>query len=71
MGTALVPESAIYVDGVQVRAFEYPTANALDDVRSSVSRDGSTFPTRSGGVAMVEWVYPLHFFSAGRLLVLY
>ena len=65
------PAMKMFIDGVQVRAFEYPTAKALDEVRSSVSRDGFTLPTRTGGIAIVEWVNPPHFFSAGALLVLY
>lgn len=61
----------VFIDGVQVSTYEYPSAPALDEFMSGVSRDGSSIPTREGGgMAIVQWSPP-HFFGAGKLLVLY
>ncbi len=61
----------VFIDGVEVSTYGFPTEKALDEWRSSVSPDGYSVPTRGDGIAMVEWVHPPHFYSAGTLLVLY
>ena len=66
-----VPGQRVFIDGTQILAYEYARDEALNEVRLSISRDGYSVPTRTGGVAMVEWVSTPHFYSAGRLLVLY
>jgi hypothetical protein len=48
---------------------ECPTPEELDEVRSSVSRDGTTFTTPSG-LTIVEWAEKPHFYGVGNLLVL-
>src|SRR5712691_8462146 len=49
-----VTGQTIFVDDVQASVYEYPSESALDAVRSSVSRDGYSIPTRTGGIAIVE-----------------
>jgi hypothetical protein len=66
-----VPGQAVLIDRVQVYAYEYPNQKALDEVRSSISPDGYSLGTPSGGSAIVEWVATPHFFAAGKLLVVY
>jgi hypothetical protein len=66
-----VPGQWVFIDDMRVLTYEYPREEALNEVRSSISRDGYSVPTRTGGVAMVEWVATPHLYSAGRLLVLY
>ena len=61
----------VCIDGARVSTYEYPSEGALDRWRSGISEDGYSVPTRGGGVAMVEWVDPPHFYTAGTLLVLY
>jgi hypothetical protein len=61
----------VIIDGAEVRAYEYPSQQALARFQASVSDDGYSIPMREGGVAMVEWVEPPHFYGAGRLLVVY
>jgi hypothetical protein len=51
-----VSGQTLFVDEVPVRTFEYPSGAALNGVRSSISRDGYSVPTRTGGVAMAEGV---------------
>ncbi len=65
------PARILFIDGVEVRTMEYPSQKALDGSRASISRDGYSIPTKSGGIAMVEWIAPPHFYGAGKLLVLY
>ncbi len=67
----LVPAQTVLIDGVQVSTYEYPTEATLDEERAAISRDGYSLPTKTGGLAMVEWVVPPHFYSGGKLLVLY
>jgi hypothetical protein len=66
-----VPRRIIKVEGEDVYTFEFPTKAALEKVRSSIGRDGYSIPIRSGGIAMVEWVASPHWYSAGRLVMLY
>ena len=66
-----VPGQRVFIDGTQILAYEYARDEALNEVRLSISRDGYSVPTRTGGVATVEWVSTPHFYRAGRLLVLY
>ena len=63
---------AVLIDGVSVSTYEYPTSKALDEARSSISRDGYSVQTSTAeGSTVVEWVATPHFYSAGTLLVLY
>jgi hypothetical protein len=66
-----VPGQTVFIDGVRVSTYEYPSAATLDEERSGISRDGYSVPMETGGVAMVEWVAPPHFYAGGKLLVLY
>ena len=71
-GDQLFPAGrSVIVDGVRVSTYEYPSAGALEELQASISPDGYSVPTRSGGVAMVEWVSPPHFYAWGTLLVVY
>ena len=56
---------------LQARSPGADPQKALEEWRGAVSPDGYSIPTRAGGIAMVEWVRPPHFYSAGKLLVLY
>src|SRR5712691_9607589 len=49
-----VSGQTIFIDDVQASVYEYPSESALEEVRSSVSRDGYSIPTRTGGIAIVE-----------------
>ncbi len=66
-----MPVHPVLVDDVQVSTYEYPSEKALADVRDSISSDGYSVPTESGGIAIVEWVATPHLYGAGRLLVVY
>jgi hypothetical protein len=70
-GLLSAPSQTAFIDGVKVSTFEYPSEKAMDDVRSSISPDGYSVPTRTGGIALVEWVATPHFYGVGKLLVLY
>ena len=54
------------VDGKEVQAFEFPSAEEANTVAETVSTDGSSI-----GTNMVGWVAPPHFYKAGRLIVIY
>ncbi|MBA3738228.1 MAG: hypothetical protein H0W97_06640 [Actinobacteria bacterium] len=66
-----MPVQTTFIDNVQVSTYQYPSEEALDDVRASISPDGYSVPTGTGGIAIVEWVATPHFYGAGKLLVLY
>ena len=66
-----MPRRSLFIDGQEVFAFEFPTTNALQQVRSGISADGYSIPLRNGRTAMVDWISPPHFYSAGRLITLY
>jgi hypothetical protein len=66
-----VPGQTVFIDGVRVSTYEYPSEATLNEERSGISRDGYSVPTGTGGVAIVEWVAAPHFYAGGKLLVLY
>jgi len=56
----------ILVNGAPVQVFEYSDAASASRDAAKVSPDGSEF-----GTAIVTWVGTPHFYTAGRLIVLY
>lgn len=56
----------IAVNGVEVQVFEYIDEQARQAEAATISADGS-----SVGTSMITWVEPPHFFTQGRLIVLY
>ena len=56
----------IKVSGEDVQVFEYASAAARDAEAAQVAPDGS-----SVGTNMVSWIAAPHFFSSGRILVIY
>lgn len=65
-----IPGQEVFIGGVRVLTFEYPTDDALIGWASGVTDHGWGIPAGPYGTH-VEWIGPPHFFSAGRLLVLY
>jgi hypothetical protein len=66
------PGRSVYIDGVRVATYAYPSEEALDRFRSGVTDHGYGVPVgEAPGVAHVDWVDPPHFYAAGTLLVLY
>jgi len=61
-----VPAQNIVVNGEDVQVFEYLDSTAAKSEAAQISADGS-----SVGTTMVSWVAPPHFFTRGRLIVLY
>ena len=61
-----VPGYVIEVNGEQVQVFEYADEAAANAEAATVSPDGSTV-----GRTFVGWVAPPHFFTKGRIIVLY
>jgi len=60
-----VPGRAVFFDGNQVLAFEYPTRSAFEKLRSSVNKRGDMV-----GPTIIDWGRP-HLYGAGRLVVVY
>ena len=54
------------VNGADVQAFEYETAEAMEADAAQVADDGGSI-----GANMVSWMATPHFYKAGRILVLY
>lgn len=61
-----VPGQSIQLNGHSVQIFEYADEVAAQVEADLVSLDGS-----SVGASMIMWVEAPHFYSSGRLLVLY
>lgn len=66
-----VPNHRVTIDGKHASVFEYPTEQALDEVRSCISPRGDSVPIGRGGFVSIAWGEPPRFYAAGRLLVLY
>jgi hypothetical protein len=61
------PEGRIIkVNGADVQAFEYESAEAMEKEASQVAPDGGSI-----GTSMVTWIDTPHFYKAGRIIVLY
>ena len=54
------------VNGEDVQAFEFASAEEADTVAETVSADGSSI-----GTSMVGSVVPVHFYKAGKLVIVY
>jgi hypothetical protein len=55
----------VFIDGVPIEVYEFPTEKAFDEVRSTIRPRGDIV-----GDAIINWNAP-RFYDAGRLLVLY
>ena len=61
------PEGQIItVNGADIQAFEYESAEAMEAEASQVAPDGG-----SVGTSIMMWMDAPHFYKAGRILVLY
>ncbi len=74
-GVATLPFFAVSgvrlsVDGEQIEAYTFATAEGAAGAASGVSADGST-ATGNGVAVSTLWVAPPHFFLESRLIVLY
>ncbi len=56
----------ITVNGHEVQVFEFPDAKGPAAVVPTINASGDAI-----GTTMVTWVEPPHFYSAGRIIVLY
>ena len=63
------------VNGEDIQAIEFASAEEADAAAEGVSADGSsivtTFADGTGKSSMITWVEPPHYYKAGRLIVLY
>ena len=72
----LAPEKQLLtVNGEDIQAFEFGSAEEADAGAEGVSASGSsivtTFADGTGMASMVDWVVPPHFYKAGKLIVIY
>ena len=58
------------VDGYSLQIYEYESTAERERQSQGISIDGSSVPS-GGGVAIVEWVAPPHFYARDRLIALY
>jgi hypothetical protein len=54
------------MNGADLQAFEYESAEAMAKEAALVAPDGG-----SVGTSMVDWIDTPHFYKAGRIIVLY
>ncbi len=54
------------VNGGDVQAFEFASAEEADTVAATVAADGGSI-----GTSMVGWIAPPHFYKVGKLIVIY
>lgn len=61
-----VPGQTLHVEGQDIQVFEFSDADAAKSQAEEISPDGMTV-----GQTAVQWVHPPHFFTAGKIIVLY
>jgi len=64
----------VTVNGSAIQVFEYANAGAMESEASRVSPDGCSIRKEKGDlweVCFVSWIYPPHFYKAGRIIVIY
>ena len=66
-----VPGRRYGMRGGTMQLFEYPSDDAARADAARISPDGYSVRGADGGMLIVEWTAPPHFFRAGRALVLY
>ncbi len=63
------------VNGEDIQAFEFGSAEDADAAAEGVSATGSSIVTTmadgSGSASMITWVAPPHFYNGGKLIVMY
>ena len=63
------------VNGEDIQAFEFGSAEEADAAAGGVSATGSSIVTTMADgtqrVSMVDWFVPPHYYKAGRLIALY
>ncbi len=76
-GSPFAPQTQLLtVNGEDIQAFEFGSAEEADAAAEGVSADGSSIvgPTMADGTSMataIDWMVPAHFYKAGKLIVLY
>lgn len=58
--------SILRVNGADVQVFEYESAEAMEEEASQVAPDGGSI-----GTSMVSWMDAPHFYTSGKMIVLY
>lgn len=67
-----VPGLIITVNGARVTVYEYADEATTTTEVARISPDGTTFKPGAGASgAHVDWIEPPHFYSVGRIIVLY
>ena len=72
----LAPEKQLLtVNGEDIQAFEFASAEEADAAAGGVSATGSSIVTTMADgtqmASMITWVEPAHFYKAGKLIVIY
>jgi hypothetical protein len=72
----LAPEKQLLtVNGEDIQAFEFASAEEADAAAGGVSRTGTSIVTTMADgtqmASMVDWAKPSHFYKAGKLIVIY
>ena len=61
------PEARIIsVNGQEMQVFEFPTEEEAVSAAGTISADGGSI-----GTSMISWIKPPHFFSSGRVILIY
>ena len=61
-----IPGQTLQVNGQDVQVFEFGDSSSAESQVKEISSDGMTI-----GNTVVQWISPPHFFSTGKIIVLY
>jgi len=61
-----MPGQALQVKGQDIQVFEFGDSSSAESQVKEISSDGMTI-----GNTVVQWISPPHFFSTGKIIVLY
>ena len=61
-----VPGQTLQVNGQDIQVFEFADASSMKSQAKEISQDGMSI-----GNTVVQWISPPHFFSTGKIIVLY
>jgi hypothetical protein len=61
-----VPGQTLRVNSQDIQVFEYEDSAAMESQAKDISQDGMSI-----GNTAVQWISPPHFFSSGKIIVLY
>ena len=61
----------VKLNNADIQIYEYDSNNLMSNEAKQISSDGSSVKTASGSITQIDWNSTPHFYSTGRIMVIY